>query len=365
MTKRFTVALAALAMASVCLPAQAFAQFAHEPFFDNAVELSHAYGLESIGLRLDLAAAFAAPYDDELIETIEGVSGPAYQRFGGTLQARDADLAMALSAALHEVEEAVEDGADPAEAIAEARGLLAKAYDVVIPAELRNSAAFKGGVLIQLLLAEEGVAEGYEEAVEGNEPWEYPNGWAALQRVKILWDEIKGDASAERLADGQEMLDLLDTLYPQAEPPASLAGLNPEEAEGPAQRLGGIIEDVTNADLYPGRDVSRLVGHLGKLTTAACNVYAQDDDVAVETIYAVFDLYDANVEKVASMFAAEAQERASEAFEYMIAGDDEDDEGAANAETAVIAEDNTVLSAVDACGELAAALAELKSAFGG
>lgn len=359
MNKRFTVALAAIAMGSVCLPAQALAQFAHEPFFDNAVALSQAYGLESIGLRLDLAAAFSAPYDDELIETIEGVSGGAYQRFGGTLEARDSELATALSAALHEVGEAVEDGEDPTAAIAEARELLGKAYDVVIPVELRDSAAFKGGVLIQLLLAEEGVAEGYEEAVEGNEPWEYPNGWVALQRVKVLWNEVKGDASAERLADGQEMLDLLDTLYPQAEPPASLAGLNPEEAEGPAQRLGGIIEDVTNADLYPGRDVGRLVGHLGELTTAACAHYPHNGDVAVETIYAVFDLYDANIEKVASMFAPEVQERASELFGYMIASDDDDDEDASGTEA------DEVISAVEACGELVAAFADLKTAFGG
>lgn len=363
MTKRFLSA--ALALSSICLPVSAYAQFANDPFFDHTVPLSQAYGFESIGLGLDLAATFSPPYDEELVETLEGLTGTAYQRFKGSLENHDGDLAASLAAALHEVGEAAEDGEDPTEAIAEARDLLAKAYEAVIPADLRDSAAFKGGLMIDLLLAEGGVAEGYEEAVENQEPWEYPNGWVALQRVKALWDDVKDGASPERLADGQEMLDLLDTLYPEAEPPASVAGWNPEEAEGPAQRLGGIIEDVTDANLYPGRDVARLVGHLGELTTAACAVYPDDEGLAVETIYAVYDLYDAEVAGVASMFAEETAENASDLFGHMIAVEDDDDDEAATSSEEEAADGGDELSAADACGELAVAFGELKTVLGG
>jgi len=360
--------IAALALGSVCLPASAFAQYTNDPFYDHTVQLSQAHGLESIGLRLDLAAAFTAPYDGELVETIEGMTGTPLARFNGTLAESNPELAQALAAALHEVSEAVEDGVDATAAIAEARELLEQAYSAVISVTLRDDPAFNGGIIINLLLAEEGVAEGLEEAVENNEPWEYPNGYVALQRVKALWQEIKGTATEERLGDGQEMLDLLDTLYPQAEPPTSLAGLNPEEAEGPAQRLGGIVEEVVNADLYPGRDLPRLVTHLAEVTAAACAVYPEQAEVAAETIYAVYDLYAAHVEQVAGMFAPEVQDEASELFEQLIAaGDDDDDEAAEGAATegAVSADDDVALSAVDACGELAEAFAGLKSALGG
>lgn len=363
--------LAALLLGTVSLPGVAVAQqYANSPFYEHTVDLSRAYGLESIGLRLDLAAAFKAPYDDELIETIEGVTGPAFARFEGTLEERNPELAKSLSAALHEVSEAVEEGEDPTEAIAEARELLEQAYGVVIDADLRANPAFKGGIILNLLLAEEGVAEGYEEAVENNEPWEYPNGWAALQRVKALWNEVKVSADPEHVADGQEMLDLLDTLYPQAQPPASVAGLNPEEAESPSQRLGGIVETVVNADLYPGRDLARLVGHLGELTASACAVYPKEDEVAAETIYAVFDLYSAHVEQVAGLFSPEVQERASGLFGAMIAADDDDDDDGEEAATTEASnddgdDDDVALSAVEACGELAEAFTELKTVFGG
>lgn len=364
MTKRSSI-LTAVAMASTCLTGAALAQqYANSPFYEHTVALSQAYGIEAIGLRLDLAEAFSAPYDDELAETIEGVTGTDFQRFAGTLGANSPQLAEALTAALGEVAEAVETGTDVTEAVIEARALLAEAYAAVIPPEMRDQPAFKGGVIINLLLAEGGVAEGYEEAVENSEPWEYPNGWAALQRVNALWEEVKGSASAERLADGQEMLDLLDTLYPEAQPPASVAGLNPEEAESPSQRLGGIVEEVTDADLYPGRDLPRLMGHLAELTTAACAVYPQNDAVASETVYAVHDLFATHLEDVSGMFAPELQEHASELFGALIAAEDDDDD-AGEAAAGDEGEDDDLLSTTDACAELATAFAELRTVLGG
>jgi len=379
MNKPLTL-IAALALGSVALPGVATAQYAHAPFFDHPVELSQAYGLETIALKLDLASAFAAPYEDELIEGIEGMTGAPLARFAGTLAEKNADLADALSAALAEVAEAAEEGEDASEAIAEARELLDQAYAAVIPQALRNDPAFVGGIIITLLLAEEGVAEGYEEAVEGQEPWEYPNGWVALQRVNVLWDEVKGAATEQHLADAQEMLDLLATLYPQATPPESVAGLNPEEAESPSQRLGGIVETVVDADLYPGRDLPRLSGHIAELTEAACALYPDRDEVAAETIYAVHDLYAAHLADVAGLFAPELQEEADELFGAMIVAEDDDDDEAgegADDQSAATAEadddadaeqdqdDDAQVSAAQACTELSEAFTQLRTALGG
>jgi hypothetical protein len=255
--------------------------------------------------------------------------------------------------------------------VEEARALLAQAYDVVIPQDLRGTPAFTGGIMIQLLLAEEGVAEGYEEAAEGNEPWEYPNGWVALQRVKALWSEIEADASEQHAADALEMFDVLDGLYPQAEPPESVAGWNPEEAEAPAQRLGGIVETVVDANLYPGRDAARLSGHLVALAGEACTVYDEDEAVARETLYALYDLYDGELAGVASLFVPEDEETASDMFGILIgAGDDDDDDdddaGAeADDDDDDDDDDDVTLSGAEACGELQTALTNIQGAFGG
>ena len=364
MTKRFCFSLSAIALSAAMWPAAGFAQYSSDPFFDNTVALSQAYGLESIGLRLDLASTFQAPYDDELVETIEGVTGPALARFEGTLTAADAELAQNLRSALEEVAETAEAGEDATAAVEEARGLLAQAFDVVIPQDLRGTPAFTGGVMIQLLLAEEGVAEGYEEAAEGNEPWEYPNGWVSLQRVKALWSDIEADASEQHAADAQEMFEALDALYPEAQPPESVAGWNPEEAEAPAQRLGGIVETVVDANLYPGRDAARLAGHLVELAGQACSAYDADEAVANETIYALYDLYDGELAGVASLFVPEDEETASDMFGVLIGAGDDDDDDEGGAEAEEDDDDDAALSGAEACSQLQASLTNIQGAFG-
>jgi len=371
MTKR-ALLFPVLAMGSMLVPATSFAQYASSPFYDHTVALSQAYGIEAVVLRLDLATEFSAPYDDELAETIEGVTGPDYARFKGTLEQQDPALAADLAAALDEVAEAVEAGNDVTEAVATARELLAKAYAAIIPAEVRDTDAFMGGVMINLLLAEGGVAEGYEEAVENAEPWEYPIGWAALQRVKALWTDVAAAATPQQLEDGEEMLAQLDTLYPQAESPESVVavvGLNPEEAESPSQRLGGILETVVNADLYPGRELPRLAAHLATVTKETCAAYAEQPEIAAETIYAVHDLYDAHLADVAGLFAPEAEEQAGTSFAALISADDDDDDER-EAEAAGVAEEEEEKgeeqrSAAENCAQITETLIELRTALGG
>ena len=54
--------------------------------------------------------------------------------------------------------ETAEAGEDAIATVEEARGLLAQAFDVVIPQDLRGTPAFTGGVMIQLLFVTSRVA---------------------------------------------------------------------------------------------------------------------------------------------------------------------------------------------------------------
>jgi hypothetical protein len=141
-----------------------------------------------------------------------------------------------------------------------------------------------------LLLADGGVAEGYEEGTV--QPWEYPAGWVALQRVKAMWEEIEPLADGEAEENGQEMLDFLDTVIPQPQPPEDITRGNPEEAEAPAQRLVGIIEEVVDANLYAGREPGVLAARLAEETNEACEAYEDGNELlGDEYMYAIRGLY--------------------------------------------------------------------------
>ncbi|MBM9595469.1 hypothetical protein [Roseitranquillus sediminis] len=367
--------LALLSPALASLATAAPAQDGSAPFLDWTVEESRAFGLEMIASRLTLADHFAPPFDEELVEQLEAAAGPLLARFGGTLAERDAQLAEELAAALAEMAEAAEEGEDPSAAAAEAASLLARAREVVLDQEVREAPAFKAAVLVDLLLAEGGVAEGYEEAVE--EVWEYPSGWTTLQRVDLLWAEIQSLATEEHRGDAEEMLAALHALYPDAGPPGSVVGWNPEEAEAPAQRLAGIVESVVGADLFPGRDFARLAAHLAETTGASCAAYEVGDDaIGVEAIIAVHDLYEGELAATAGLFAPEAHAEAQELFPTLAElGEDDDDEGEEEGEDDE-AEDGEQTEESDtapadpsahaaACAALSETLSDIGSALGG
>jgi hypothetical protein len=297
-----------LAVAVAALLTTASAQYANDPFFDHTLAVSQAFGLERILLRLHAAEELGDDIEDEFEEQIEKLLGRDFGRFAGSLAELDAELAEELREALDEVEEAFEDGDDLAGPIERARELTLRAYDLLIPAELRSSPAFIGAVLADLLLADDGVAEAYEDAAE-EELWEYPAGWGALQRVLVLWGEIEHLASDERREDAQEMFAELALIYPSPVPPAEIVG-DPEEAEAPSQRLTGIIEEVVDANLYMGRDLGRLAEHLAEaLVAPACVAFeAGRDDVATEHLYAVRDPYRKHLRRLLDLIAPEIHE---------------------------------------------------------
>lgn len=345
--------------------ALAFAPAQSEPFFEDMTQQSRAYGLELVGVRLAIVAAFH-PLPAELEEVVEGIFEHDLPRFVGTLEALDPDVAEALVQALDQVEEGVEDGEVGIMDLAYAQAWTRVAYDLVVPVE-RRTPAFWGAVVADLLLGEPGVAEALEEALEEGEAWEMPLGWGALQRVESLWTELRPLASAEEASFARQYLDFLATIYPTATPPDVLPA-NPEEAESPAQSLVGIVESVVDASLYTGRDFGRLAAELVDEVAMSCSAYAAGDDaIALETIAAVATHYEANLVDMLELFAPDTAEVASGILEAFLGGDDDDDEGPADAgdDEAEDEDDDDLDDAAEACMELMEALEDARALLGG
>lgn len=365
-----SVAVGALAAAIATAPIAA-AQYTKDPFFESTVQLSQAIGFELALQRLRIVEAIDAPYDDEFAEVVENLTGPDFERFGGTLADLDSALADQLFEVLDAVAEAVEDGeADEVEELLPtANNLLNQAYDLVVPPSVRDEPAFKGAVMAQLFLGEGGVAEGLEEAFE--EEWEFANGWGATQRVKILWSELRDAATPQQQADVEEMLAAIDAIYPSPEPPESLAGIDPEEAETPAQRIVGFLEVVVDAQLYSGRDQVRLLNHLGVTAAAGCAYFeAGDDELGREVMYAVFDHYAGETTGLGALiglFAPEVHEEAMEAFEHLVTveEDDDDDDAAGDPTGDELDDDDEAVTAAAACEAVVEALDEGRAILGG
>lgn len=342
------------------------AQYAAAPHFEWTVLQSQTYGLELVAQRLRVVSAFEASLDDDLLEQVEAMLESDAPRFLGTLGKRDAGLAEALVSALEEVEAQAEEGEDATDAVAEARALLERAYDVVVPIGVRRSPAFVGALISDLSLGEGGVAEGYEEAAD-DELYEFSSGWAALQRVKELWRQIAWAADAGQRADVQEMLDLLDGVYPTAEPPEAILG-SPEEAEAPSQRLVGLLESVVDASLFPGRDMPALAAHLAEAIAPACGAYERGNDAeALEIVFAVGDLYVKHLAGFLAFMAPEVHEEGAEVIAALTGlepeGEDEEEEGEEEDESD---EDEEALEdPAGACRELEEALEEARKVLGG
>lgn len=343
---RNTAAVGALATAIAVAP-MVSAQYTADPFFESTVQLSQAIGLELALQRLFILEAVGETDDDEFAEVVENLTGPDWQRFGGTLEELDDDLADGLFEVLDAIAEGVEDGEtdEALELVPVARQMLNQAYDLIVPAEVRDNPAFKGAIMAQLLLGEGGVAEGLEEAFE--EEWEFANGWAATQRIKVLWQDIRGLATEQQVADVEEMIAVIDAIYPSPEPPETFAGIDPEEAETPAQRILGFLEVIVDAQLYSGRDQARLIGHLVEVTTMGCALYEDgEDELGREVMYAVFDHYageTTGLGALINLFAPEIHEEAMEAFEHLVIveeDDDDDEEGDGSGAEAAPADDD-------------------------
>jgi hypothetical protein len=319
MSKRIRKPLVTLLATAWLLSSGAsFAQPVPSPFYNHALALSQAFGLELISARLYAIEALAGDYGD-FLEQAEKLLGRDFRRFGGSLAASDAALAAELEAALAAVIDDVEAGRDAAGSVAVARAAQARAYATLISSDVRNSTGFVAMTVADLLLQDDGVAEAYEDAAD-DELWEYPNGFGALQRVKAIWrGELASSASDEQREDIEEMITFLEqVVYTDVRPPEAITG-DPEEAEAATQRMAGILESMSGSDLYPARDLGRLAEHLAGMLTPACAAYAAGNDtVAVETIYAVRNPYRKNLRRLLDLIAPEIHAPAAAHLDALI-----------------------------------------------
>lgn len=314
-----------MALLLVVAGATAFAQaqqYDADPFFDQALRQSQAYGVEMTRVRLALVASIAPPLHEDLVEQVEKMTERDATRYIGSLRRAAPELADQLLEALELVAEQAQAGVyDPA-AVSHARQLLDEAEATLFDDATLTSPAYIAALMADLLLADDGVAEAYEDAVE-EELWEYSNGWAALARTQELWQSLGLLATAQQKADVEEMLAQLADLYPTPTPPDNLSP-NPEEAEAPAQRLVGLLEEVSNAALYSGRDLPRLAGHLTGLTAEACQLYgAGKADVATEYINAVRDPYRKSLRRLLDLLAPEVHAEIAVRLDALTGREDE------------------------------------------
>ena len=242
---------AALALlAGIAAPALAQEAYPDAPFRAHPALLAQAAALERIAVTAeayarpapeaesDAAASDAAAAGEE--EAEEGLGQAAAPLFMASLVAKAPDTAEALGTALDALLEAREAGGDTAAAAGKVADLTARAKAALLPAEVVDTAPFRGALLAALLLDEGGVAESYEEA-SGGEVDAYAVGWTALRRARSLWDGLKARGAPEAVAEGDAALARLDALFPSAERPAR----PPRSARRADAR----------ADLYPGRDL--------------------------------------------------------------------------------------------------------------
>lgn len=360
--------LAVLAMGLSMLTAAA--QYGYQPFFEQPLLQGRAYGLELVLQRLAVVQALEAPLGDDSAELVEEMLESDVHRFLGTLRATDADLAAALLGALSEVEELVEDGEDARAAAREARELTLRAYDLLVPPEVRRSPAFLGALIADLSLGDDGVAEAYEDAAEG-ELFEFTSGWAATQRVKELWGQMRVYATGQQRADVEEMLAQLDELYPRPQPPAAISG-DPEEAEASVQRLLGILETVADAELFADRDLAALSRSSVSTLTPACAAYAAgNDEIGLEGAFAVGEMYVRYLAAFLGFMAPELHEQASQAVRALtgLEAEDDDDDGAGDGAAATEDDDGEPAPGVPAtpaatCRQLLGALEQAAAILG-
>ncbi len=328
--RSFVAAAAIAAVASFVSGASAQEEaYTHAPFIENTQRQSQAFGLELVGLRLRLVDLFQPPIDINLVDEIVKLVATDYARFAGTLGQLDPGLNDNLFAVLSLIAQRVRDGEVAADLVPQARALLAQAYDLLIDPEIQATPEYKGALLADLLLGDGGVAEGFEEGTV--QPWEYPAGWVALERVKVLWAEIEPLAEAEERDNGREMIAALDAILITPAPPANIMTQNREEAEAPAQRLVGIVERVVDASLYAGRDLGPMTVRLAEVTETACEAYAAGEvALGAEGIYAVRGLYRDYLDGTLSLLLPDLRWVAIEKFAGLI--ENFRDEGLAAAE---------------------------------
>lgn len=302
------------------------AQFAETPFFEHAEALGAAHGLEMADIRLTALSVGDEP--DELAEELEAALERDLPRFMGSLSERDAGLARELEETLAGLLEGVSDERTEsfAETVQEARELLGTARNLVVPEETLQTPAFRAALMTLLLLAEEGVAERFEEAAEGEEE-AYAGGRAALQRVEELWEGLEPLSSETQRFEVNDMLAELGTLFPSPMLPDPALLIDAEAAENPAQRIAGFLEELADASLFPDRELGGLVSLIEDSVERGCDASERGEAAVANQHLAIAGFYYAQyLGGTLSLLAPEIHESLEPLWAPFAGEEDEGDE---------------------------------------
>lgn len=336
----------------------ATAQYDVQPFDDDPVAISAAFGAEMAVLRLQAAEALFAEgvEEDEIEEVLEGLE-LEWTRFAHALTTAAPGLAEEVAEAF----EAIEDADQPADAVRAALPLALEARAVVSEPRVEDP-AFAGAVMVLLLMSETGVAEGWEEAAEG-EVGAYAVGWAGMPRLYELWAVIEPQANETQRFEIEDQLGELQALFENPTPP-NMDGADPEEGEGAAVHVSGFLEDATGAWLFPDRDLPALLDRTRTVAVDACGAYDAGDDLAGDAHLAwagfAFEEYLAGT---LGMFAPEPTD-AIEDLLAPFAGEEEDEDEGASEQDGDGDEDEASFDPASSCAPLLVAFDEAAAAFG-
>lgn len=360
--RRVACACAVVAAIALSGPSAAQVQMDHkyDPFFDNMLYQSQMYGIEMVGQRLAMAGAFPPPVNPQLVPQLQRMEKRDYARFRGTLAQRNPQLEKDVSAALRAVMVKIEGGQAATAEIAKARQLLDEASKIIVDQKVRDQPAFKGAVLANLLMANDGVAEAFEDAIREN--WGFPNGWASVRRVEVLWKEIEGMASPAIRQEMNSLIDLLkSSYYAQPAPKIPFPNEDAEDVEALAHQMVNLLEQVTDATLYTGRDMPRLATHMAEVITPGCEQYAKGNKaLGDEAIHAVLDHYRVQIAGALDLLAPDLRKKATLLFPAMVEVEYDFYEGFEN-----LPPDTRQITDAQRCQELKQVFSEARGALGG
>ena len=332
----------------------------HEPYYQYMLPISRAFGIEMLDARLRVAEAYTTALNNDLKQQLANMATKDLGRFYGTLQQKNAALATELKTAVDAVVKAINDGQSASALAARARPLVARAYDAVIDPALRSNLQFKAAVTASLLVAEDGVSEGFEEAVKFPNRQQYPAGWGAWERVEVLWKELAAVAPPALATEGTLLMDNMRPFYKTKHlPPSPFPMEDQEELEALTHGMSTVLENLADASLYVGRDMIRLAQTLADTLAPACADYAAGRDaLATERVYAVLEHFVSEASGLSgavSVMAPEADQRARALFPRLVVTRYQAPAGAVNMNA----------PAVEACLGLMAVMAEAKKVVGG
>lgn len=310
-----------LAIAATSLIGSAFAQtYSNSPHFEDPGAHSRFHATWMMEVRLYALEHIGDDVDELIDEASEGLE-TAVGMLAGTLGAADAALLERLEADLEAVSEAAEDGADLTDLLAAARATIEEVRSVVVPEGFAADPVSQATLLARLLLDDGGVAEGWEEAFD-DETAEFAIGWAALQVSQGIWEGLEPLATENQAFEiNDQMAFLHDELFATWHIPENVHLMDGEAAEPPTHRIVTFLEVMTDAYLYPNRDLASLVRLVEDLGVAACSAYGSDAAMGLEVMHQAFYYYDENLRRMVGLFDPELHEATEGYFEGIIDGD--------------------------------------------